>query len=86
MKLYIEIMFEGECIESRQYDEGEAPLHLPLPGDLVHMQFQNPSISECHGKLWRVEERIFLLFETSNNYQTVQLYCVPTKIEERYDL
>ena len=86
MNLKIEIMFQGECIESREYKGTSQPLHIPAPNDIIHLWFENKNYSDEYGTIWKVTERIFLIFGADTQFQTVQLYCEPSKLEPKHDV
>ena len=72
MKYILEIYYQGECIEQREYEE----LFLaPTEGEQIHVEFQNPHYSEEHGQWWVVKKRRHLLF--SGKLQTLMLDCEP---------
>lgn len=81
MKLIVEMRYEGECIEQRKYTPDNAPIHLPIKGDSIHVYFDNKHYTEEYGNFWKVHDRVFLLFDKDQNLQTVQLYIQPTKPE-----
>lgn len=75
MKKIVEFYYQDEVIESREYDE-----HFiePQVGDVVNLQFSNPSYKE-HGNWWVVLERriIFFFLETPRLKQTLMLNVKP---------
>lgn len=75
MKYIVEFYYQGEVIERREYDEAFIE---PLQGDIVNIQFSNPSYNE-YGNWWIVKERriIFFSIETPNLRQTLMLNIVP---------
>lgn len=74
MKLKIEILFQGECLETRSYDNGNMPYHLPLSGEKIRIDFQNNDHTTKYGSFWKIEERCFVF---SSDSQTIQFRCVP---------
>jgi len=74
MKYILEIYYEGECMEQR---ENEKPFMSSLPGEQIHLSFQNTNYSDEHGNWWIVKKRKFLYFGDGTEIQTMMLYCEP---------
>ena len=71
----VEFYYQGECIESRDYDE---PFINPQIGDIVNIQFTNPSYNE-YGSYWVIKERSIIFFPVQlvSLKQTLMLNIVP---------
>jgi hypothetical protein len=77
MKNIIEFYYQGECIEQRKYND----LFIePQIGDVVNIQFTNPSYNE-YGNWWLVQERRIIFFDmrTPNLRQTLMVNILPDK-------
>lgn len=74
----VEFYYKQECIEKREYDH--VPFY-PSNGDLVHIEFTNPSYHEDYGPYWIVKERRFIYFPigTKNLKMTLMLNIEPDK-------
>ena len=66
MKYIIEFYYQGEAIESREYDDFFIEPHI---GDVLIIHFTNPSYNE-YGKWWIVNERRIIFF--SEQIQTLR--------------
>ncbi|KKX47720.1 hypothetical protein [Sphingobacterium sp. IITKGP-BTPF85] len=75
MKNIIEFYYQDEVIERREYKE---PFVEPRVGDIINIQFTNPSYDE-YGNWWVIMERriIFFSVETPSIRQTLMLNVLP---------
>lgn len=74
MKYILEIFYEGECIEQREL---KGMMNRPLPGEQMHIEFQNPSYSDEHGNWWIIRKVKHLVFSEDLGINTIQLFCEP---------
>ena len=73
----LEIYYEGESIEQREYAQAG---YQPNVGELVYLEFQNPNYSKDYGHIWVVKKRRFLL--PVNGIEVMQLFCEPCDLDE----
>jgi len=75
MKYVVEFYYQDEVIERREYDE---TFIEPQAGDIINIQFSNPSYNE-YGRWWTVIERriIFFAVDTPKLRQTLMLNILP---------
>lgn len=75
-KLYLEILYQEECLEQRVYEKNE---YIPMSnkGEKIHFTFENNSYNEDYGNYWIVKERKFIFHPKELYIHTIQLICEP---------